>query len=448
MDEVSEFREYLDKTGTVQALTDVLIKLFETEEKPENTLTFILENLGGSSYQSELSQLKDDIRRLEDKISKLESQQQQTINIAGDTENASDILERFYALRNDEQCQSLLKKHLTNDLVNEYIDVKTEIFNSSLFDCIKLGLNDHNDPIGIKATDADCYTAFFRIFNPIICEVNQNLPANFEHPKTDWRSSGLFGNPDPKGDLIESCSIFCSRSMESFPFSPKMDENHFIMVLNLVRDALDKNKIKEFQGKFYALETMDSDTKARLIGENVLFDNSYDSVDATNEFKFWPKGRAIFISNDKRSVAHINHKNHLRFGCLQKNSDLKKLYEQMIEFRRLFDENLSLVRHSKYGWITTCPSLLGNTLEISVKIRLRNLARNIDLLNNQIDRNFFKITNLVNLSDYSVILEIQNCLRLGITEFETMKLFIEGLSNIIKAETDFPNYIDSNISCH
>jgi len=40
-----EFRKYLEKSGVVDALTKVLVNLYEEPEKPNNALEFLLKNM-------------------------------------------------------------------------------------------------------------------------------------------------------------------------------------------------------------------------------------------------------------------------------------------------------------------------------------------------------------------------------------------------------------------
>merc|ERR1712138_211919 len=43
-----EFRKYLEKSGVIDALTKVLVRLYEEPEKPGNALDFIKQYLGSS----------------------------------------------------------------------------------------------------------------------------------------------------------------------------------------------------------------------------------------------------------------------------------------------------------------------------------------------------------------------------------------------------------------
>ncbi|KAG5264714.1 hypothetical protein AALO_G00257220 [Alosa alosa] len=47
-----QFRRYLEKTGVIDGLTNVLIALYEETEKPNNALDFIKNHLGSAGVES------------------------------------------------------------------------------------------------------------------------------------------------------------------------------------------------------------------------------------------------------------------------------------------------------------------------------------------------------------------------------------------------------------
>ena len=64
-----EFRKYLEKAGVVDALTKVLVNLYEEPEKPNNALDFLFHNLGGDGPDSaDVEGLKSDIAELQAKL--------------------------------------------------------------------------------------------------------------------------------------------------------------------------------------------------------------------------------------------------------------------------------------------------------------------------------------------------------------------------------------------
>ncbi|XP_055375291.1 c-Myc-binding protein homolog [Condylostylus longicornis] len=76
-----EFRKYLERSGVIDEFTKVLIKLFNTQERPENAIQFIFENLGHTLLQKdqyeclkkELEDSRNEIAELKCIIEKLQT---------------------------------------------------------------------------------------------------------------------------------------------------------------------------------------------------------------------------------------------------------------------------------------------------------------------------------------------------------------------------------------
>merc|ERR1711865_470276 len=75
-----EFRKYLEKSGVIDALTKVLVRLYEEPEKPGNALDFIKQYLGASvgvdveSLKAERDENMKMVKDLEKKNEELEAQ--------------------------------------------------------------------------------------------------------------------------------------------------------------------------------------------------------------------------------------------------------------------------------------------------------------------------------------------------------------------------------------
>lgn len=67
-----EFRKYLEKAGVMDALTKVLVNLYEEPEKPANALDFMKEHLhGGPPETADIEALKNEVSDLKQKVEQL-----------------------------------------------------------------------------------------------------------------------------------------------------------------------------------------------------------------------------------------------------------------------------------------------------------------------------------------------------------------------------------------
>ncbi|XP_035685990.1 c-Myc-binding protein-like [Branchiostoma floridae] len=76
-----EFRKYLEKAGVLDALTKVLVGLYEEPDKPNNALDFLRQHLGASSPETadveglrlELSEARQKVEQLSEENAELKA---------------------------------------------------------------------------------------------------------------------------------------------------------------------------------------------------------------------------------------------------------------------------------------------------------------------------------------------------------------------------------------
>lgn len=66
-----EFRKYLEKAGVMDALTKVLVGLFEEQEKPSDALEYLKKHLGVTPEVVDSELLKTEIEELRTKVNQL-----------------------------------------------------------------------------------------------------------------------------------------------------------------------------------------------------------------------------------------------------------------------------------------------------------------------------------------------------------------------------------------
>lgn len=67
-----EFRKYLERTGVLEAISKVFIKLIHCPERPENAIDYICANLGSTLHQNDqIENLQKDLEESKDEIAQL-----------------------------------------------------------------------------------------------------------------------------------------------------------------------------------------------------------------------------------------------------------------------------------------------------------------------------------------------------------------------------------------
>lgn len=412
-----EFRNYLESSGAISALTNVLVKLHDLEEKPQNSIEFLRANLDPQTTVS-IEELQVEVANLRREIGELK---RPTCKVE-DVCDRDYITNAFEALQRDDMCNSLLKQCLTQELIAELSDIKTSKLGFTLFDCIKLGLDDCTCAIGVTAADAECYITFARLFDCVVMKCHDEYSGTA--PPSNWTEHlNNLTNPDSEGIFVQNGEITCRRSLDLFPFPENMNEAQLLESMEIIREAFHHFDSTELKGTFHVLDGIDENIKSSLFNEKLIAESDADLT-----------GKAIFVANDKTFVAWINHGDHLIFKSIQSDANIKKLYERIAVAGKIFDEHLMCVFNSKYGWLTSSPKILGNTLQISIFLQLVKLSIESEKLKPILNEYHLAISNVDSVTSADegrMVCEIKNSRTLGLTEFQTIQEVSKGISAII-----------------
>lgn len=167
------------------------------------------------------------------------------------------------------ESKSLLKKYLTPEVYDACKGKKTS-FNSSLLDVIQSGVENPDSGVGIYAPDAESYTTFAPLFDPIIEDYHGGFKQTDKHPAKDWGDVDTLGNLDPTGEYVISTRVRCGRSMEGYPFNPCLTEAQYKEMEDKLKATLDGFS-GELKGSYYPLLGMTKEVQQKLIDDHFLF---------------------------------------------------------------------------------------------------------------------------------------------------------------------------------
>ena len=237
------------------------------------------------------------------------------------TESKTNVLltKGFEELTADEDCTSLLKKYLTDEVYEELQEEVTEL-KCTLLNCIQSGLDNHDSSIGVYAPDAESYYMFASLFDPIIEEYH-GFDSEAVQPDSDWGDANLFVDVDPAGDFVQSTRIRCGRSLEGFPFNPCMTQENYTESMEKVKFVL-MDLCDDLKGSFYPLDEMSDEEKNALIDRHILFKEGDRFLQSAGASRFWPHGRAIFMNDLKTFIVWVNEEDHLRIISMEPSGNL------------------------------------------------------------------------------------------------------------------------------
>lgn len=106
----------------------------------------------------------------------------------------------------------------------------------------------------------------------------------------------------------------------------------------------------------------------------------------------------------------------------------------MIELIRKFGEELEFQRHNTFGWLTTNLQLLGTGIYCKAQLKLQFSEDYIKKVANQTKMKIHSINSseIETDEDNKLIVELTNWQAFGISEFECVKLFYDGIKDFIQ----------------
>uniref|UniRef100_A0A1I8AMB2 arginine kinase n=1 Tax=Steinernema glaseri TaxID=37863 RepID=A0A1I8AMB2_9BILA len=346
------------------------------------------------------------------------------------------IEEGFAKLQAAENCHSLLKKYLTKEVMDKLKDKKTSL-GATLLDVIQSGVANLDSGVGVYAPDAESYTLFKDLFDPIIEDYHNGFGPEKKQPATDLGEDKIaeLADLDPEGKYINSTRIRCGRSLQGYPFNPCLTEANYLEMQGKVKKVFEEIKDGELEGTYYPLDGMTKEVQNQLIQDHFLFKEGDRFLQEANACRYWPKGRGIYHNKDKTFLVWVNEEDHLRIISMQQGGNVGQVLGRLIKGAKAIQEQAPFSRDERLGWLTFCPSNLGTTVRASVHIKLPKTSARPD---------FKKICDDLKLQIRGIhgehsesaggVYDISNKARLGLTEFEAVKQMYDGVKHLIELE--------------
>ncbi|XP_012543874.1 arginine kinase isoform X4 [Bombyx mori] len=343
-------------------------------------------------------------------------------------------LEAGFSKLQGSDSKSLLKKYLTREVFDSLKNKKTS-FGSTLLDCIQSGVENLDSGVGIYAPDAESYSVFAELFDPIIEDYHNGFKKTDKHPPKNWGDVDTLGNLDPAGEFVVSTRVRCGRSLEGYPFNPCLTESQYKEMEDKVSGTLSSLE-GELKGTFYPLTGMSKETQQQLIDDHFLFKEGDRFLQAANACRFWPTGRGIYHNENKTFLVWCNEEDHLRIISMQMGGDLQQVYKRLVSAVNEIEKKIPFSHHDRLGFLTFCPTNLGTTVRASVHIKLPKLAADKKKLEEVASKYHLQVrgTRGEHTEAEGGVYDISNKRRMGLTEYDAVKEMYDGIAELIKIE--------------
>jgi len=343
-------------------------------------------------------------------------------------------IEEAWAKLKSTESKSLLKKYLTQEIFDKLKGLKTGL-GATLLDVIQSGVANPDSGCGIYAPDAESYTTFAPLFDPVIEDYHGGFKPTDKHPPSTWGDGNTIGNLDPEGKFVVSTRVRCGRSLQGYPFNPCLTAAQYAEMEQKVSSTLG-GLTGELKGTYYPLTGMTKEVQQKLIDDHFLFKEGDRFLQAANACRYWPTGRGIFHNDAKTFLVWSNEEDHLRIISMQPGGDLGAVYRRLINAATDIEKRIPFSHHDRLGFLTFCPTNLGTTIRASVHIQLPKLGADREKLEAIGSKYNLQVrgTRGEHTEAEGGVYDVSNKRRMGLTEYDAVKEMHDGVAELIKQE--------------
>ncbi|XP_046737336.1 uncharacterized protein LOC124406047 isoform X2 [Diprion similis] len=316
----------------------------------------------------------------------------------------------------------------------------------------------------IIVPDYESYVVFAELLDPLIRDlhcvtVTGEIPDNpdshfFDTEKSaDEKSHSVAVvekfDLDPTSKHMLAGVIECCRNLTAYPLPLNLTVNQLEETERDITTELMSPELASFMaegssedeaGTYYTLNEVlerPSDVRARLAAAGLLLplNPQTRSDERRLHGRHWPYGRGVFVAAAGDLAAWVNVQDHLRVVCCtpeDRPGRIGRAYVRLGRIMSVLDAGLAFKKDQKLGFLSSRPTVLGNTLKFNLVAKLPELTKEPgDLwhlclvrglsVRETMQRNTVKISN-------------QQCL--AVTELQTLQDFCRAVLNITSLEKE------------
>lgn len=313
---------------------------------------------------------------------------------------------------------------------------------------IRSGQQNPDSSIGIYAGDAESYSLFKEIFDPVI-RTYHGLTGVIRHvsdfENTAHQDSGRMDRPgtkladlpdlDPKHRYILSSRIRVARNLAGFAFTPHISLKDRLHAAHQIRQALAALPAP-LQGQYHAMDRLTPEQIATLAAAGKAFPPGDRFQAAAGINRGFPEARGVYAGHDGNFSVWVHEEDHLRIICLENTGSLSSVFTRLVLALNHLTRTLAFARDPCLGFLNACPSNIGTAMRAGVHIRLPNLDQRPDLLRQLVRDHGLQIRGTAGekTAVSGAVFDISNRKRLGIGETQLIRSLHTGIAAIIETE--------------
>lgn len=239
----------------------------------------------------------------------------------------------------------------------------------------------------------------------------------------EWLSGG------PMSDIVLSSRVRLARNLAGFPFLSKTTARQREEIEQFLCSRI--TAIPLGHETCYIDIARSSELDRQVLVERHLISRQHAEADGS---------RGVLVSSTEQVAMMVNEEDHLRIQVLRGGFQLDEAYAEIDRIDSLLAEHTEYAFHSRWGYLTACPTNVGTGIRVSVMLHLPGLkmtnemervlqaARDMHLAvrglygeGTEASGDFFQVSNQTTLgkTEDEIIDEFKNRIIPKIVEYET-----------------------------
>ena len=178
--------------------------------------------------------------------------------------------------------------------------------------------------------------------------------SDLTHRAGEWlRGSG------PMSDIVISSRIRLARNVKGFPFLSKSSRTQRQTLERNVREVILASNLSP-QMLYVDLESAPQIDRDLLV-ERHLISKPHAAAEGS---------RGVAIGENESVSIMVNEEDHLRIQVLRSGLQLEGAFEEINRIDDCLEAQLDFAFHPRFGYLTACPTNVGNGIRVSVMLHL------------------------------------------------------------------------------
>mmetsp|Transcript_17836 Transcript_17836/g.23088 ORF Transcript_17836/g.23088 Transcript_17836/m.23088 type:complete len:466 (+) Transcript_17836:195-1592(+) len=345
---------------------------------------------------------------------------------------------------------AMIQKYLTPQVYQQLKD-KSTASGVTLDDMIRaatslpMGANPPRGIAGVYAGDAECYSTFAMLLDPIIEEHHRarTRRRGLRRHRTNLDLQHLARRQiDPEGQYILSTRLRLARCIKGYRFAPTITRGERREIENLIKDCCSEwEKNSKKGGNYKSVMDMTNAEHDDLVKRRISFPDPDAFRLSAGTHRDWPDARGLYCNDwDFPSLmVWTNVEDHLWIVSTSKGGNVQDVFSKLSSAAMALETFLQqrghkFVEDERLGFLNASPANIGTALQASVHVKLVRLGR-LPGFDEFVRRLRLEIrTEYDGSLRYNGIFDIGNLEALGKSEVELINVVIDGVGRLIELE--------------